>query len=61
VYRMMSADPQEYPGEIVANDLERGTIDAAVVWGPIGGYFAYRAGDVVVIPLRSEPGVQFDY
>jgi mxaJ protein len=61
VYRMMSADPQEYPGEIVADDLERGTIDAAVVWGPIGGYFASRAGDLVVIRLHSEPGVRFDY
>jgi quinoprotein dehydrogenase-associated probable ABC transporter substrate-binding protein len=61
VYRMLSADPQDYPGEIIASDLVRGTLDAAVVWGPIGGFFASRAGDLVVVPLRSEPGVRFSY
>ena len=60
-YRMMSADPEQYPGEIVAKDLEQGTIDAAVVWGPIGGYFAKRLGNLSVVALRSEPGVKFDY
>jgi len=61
VYRMLSADPQDYPGEIVANDLVRGTIDGAVVWGPIGGYFAHRAGGLAVVALKSEPGVVFSY
>jgi mxaJ protein len=60
-YRMMSADPEQYPGEIIAKDLAQGTIDAAVVWGPIGGYFAKRLGSFAVVPLRSEPGVKFDY
>jgi mxaJ protein len=60
-YRMLSADPEQYPGEIIAKDLAQGTIDAAVVWGPIGGYFAKRAGGLAVVPLRSEPGVKFDY
>ena len=62
-YRMLNADPEEYPGEIIAKDLVEGRIDAAVVWGPIGGYFAKRArgADLVVVPLKSEPGVKFDY
>jgi quinoprotein dehydrogenase-associated probable ABC transporter substrate-binding protein len=62
-YRMLNADPEEYPGEIIAKDLAQGRIDAAVVWGPIGGYFAKRArgADLVVVPLKSEPGVKFDY
>jgi mxaJ protein len=60
-YRMMSADPEQYPGEIIGKDLAQGTIDAAVVWGPIGGYFAKRLGSLAVVPLRSEPGVKFDY
>jgi quinoprotein dehydrogenase-associated probable ABC transporter substrate-binding protein len=60
-YRMLSADPEQYPGEIIARDLAQGTIDAAIVWGPIGGYFARRIGSLTVIPLRSEPGVKFDY
>jgi len=62
-YRMLNADPEEYPGEIIAKDLVEGRIDAAVVWGPIGGYFAKhaRGADLVVVPLKSEPGVKFDY
>jgi quinoprotein dehydrogenase-associated probable ABC transporter substrate-binding protein len=61
VYPMLSADPDNYPGEIVAQDLAQNTIDAAVVWGPIGGYFAARTEGLAVVPLKSEPGVRFDY
>ena len=60
-YMMLTADPEQYPGEIIAKDLAQGTIDAAIVWGPIGGYFAKRMGSLAVVPLRSEPGVKFDY
>ena len=40
-----------------------GRLDAAIVWGPIAGYFAERAQPVelAVIPLQSEPGIQFDF
>jgi mxaJ protein len=60
-YRMLSADPEQYPGEIIGKDLAEGRIDAAIVWGPIGGYFAKRMGSLAVVALRSEPGVKFDY
>jgi mxaJ protein len=62
-YRILNADPEQYPGEIIARDLLQGRIDAAVVWGPIGGYFAKhaRGAELVVVPLKSEPGVKFDY
>jgi mxaJ protein len=62
-YQMMSPDPDQYPGQIIEKDLAQGKIDVAVVWGPIAGYYAKRVRDVelVVIPLRSEPGVKFDY
>jgi quinoprotein dehydrogenase-associated probable ABC transporter substrate-binding protein len=62
-FRMLSPDPEQYPGEIIEKDLAQGRIDAAIVWGPIAGYFARRVRNVelVVIPLRSEPGVKFDY
>lgn len=62
VYHMLSADPDDFPGEILAHDLMQGQIDAAVVWGPIGGYFAKRSGGrLAFVPLRSEPGIKFDY
>jgi len=62
-YPIMSPDPDQYPGQIIDKELARGTIDAAIVWGPIAGYYAKRVHDVelVVIPLRSEPGIKFDY
>ena len=62
-YAMMNADPAQYPGQIVERDLSTGKIDAAIVWGPIAGYFAKRVKNVplVVVPLKSEPGVRFDY
>jgi quinoprotein dehydrogenase-associated probable ABC transporter substrate-binding protein len=62
-YRMMNADPEYYPGQIIEKDLAAGAIDAAVVWGPIAGFFAKRISQpkIEVVPLPSEPGVKFDY
>jgi len=62
-YPMMSPDPAQYPGQIIDTELAQGKIDAAIVWGPIAGYYATRVPGVefVVVPLRSEPGVKFDY
>ena len=59
----MNADPQQYPGEIIEKDLAAGKIDVAIVWGPIAGYFAKRVKSpaLAVVPLKSEPGVRFDY
>ena len=62
-YQMMNADPQQYPGEIIEKDLAAGKLDAAIVWGPIAGYFAQRVKtpELVVVPMKSEHGVKFDY
>ena len=62
-YQIMNADPAQYPGEIIEKDLASGKIDAAIVWGPIAGYFAKQVKQpkLTVLPLRSEPGVKFDY
>ena len=62
-YPIMNPDPDQYPGEILEKDLAAGKIDAAIVWGPIAGYFAkrVRSPELVVVPLASEPGVRFDY
>jgi quinoprotein dehydrogenase-associated probable ABC transporter substrate-binding protein len=63
VYPMLSPDPEQYPGEIIERDLAKGAIDAAIVWGPIAGFYAKRvkAPELVVVPLKSEPGIRFDY
>ncbi len=62
-YLTMSPDPEEYPGAVIERDLASGKLDAAIVWGPIAGYFAKRLTqpELVVIPMASEPGVKFDY
>jgi quinoprotein dehydrogenase-associated probable ABC transporter substrate-binding protein len=62
-YQILSADPSQYPGEIIERDLAGGKIDVAIVWGPIAGYFAKRVKSprMNVVVLKSEPGVQFDY
>ena len=62
-YQIMNADPDQYPGEIIEKDLANGKIDAAIVWGPIAGYFAKKVKEpkLAVVPMRSEPGVKFDF
>ena len=62
-YKIMNADPDQYPGQIIEDDLASGKLDAAIVWGPIAGYYAKRVKtpELAVVPLKSEPGVQFDY
>ena len=47
------ADPNP-PGKIIESVANR-EIDAAIVWGPIGGYFAQRhATSLRVVPVASE-------
>jgi ABC-type amino acid transport substrate-binding protein len=60
---MLSPDPAQYPGEIIERELAAGKLDAAIVWGPIAGYYARRVKtpELVVLPMSSEPGVRFDY
>jgi quinoprotein dehydrogenase-associated probable ABC transporter substrate-binding protein len=62
-YAILNPDPNQYPGEIIEKDLASGKIDAAIVWGPIAGYYAKRIKTPAlrVVPLKSEPGVRFDF
>ena len=63
IYPMLSPNPEQYPGEIIERDLANGAIDAAIVWGPIAGYYAKRVTQPAlrVLTMNSEQGVQFDY
>jgi mxaJ protein len=62
-YALLNADPDQYPGQIIERDLAQGKIDAAIVWGPIAGFFArrVRSPELLVVPMKSEPGIPFDY
>ena len=42
----------DHPAHDMVKDVETGAIDIAVVWGPIGGYYAKQAGgEVIVTPI----------
>lgn len=62
-YAMMNPDPAQYPGELLEKELSSGKVDVAIVWGPIAGFFAKRVTSVElkVVPMKSEPGVRFEY
>ena len=43
------------PAEDMVKDIRSGEIDAGVLWGPIGGYFASRGGEkLTVVPLTKD-------
>jgi len=43
------------PAEDMVKDIRSGEIDAGVLWGPIGGYFASKGGEkLTVVPLTKD-------
>ncbi|MGX4644359.1 quinoprotein dehydrogenase-associated putative ABC transporter substrate-binding protein [Massilia sp. SYSU DXS3249] len=62
-YQSQTGDADQYPGQIIENDLASGKIDVAFAWGPIAGYFAKntRTAPIVAVPLASRPGIKFDF
>ena len=55
-YRLMVDRRHENPAEQMIADLKAGEIDAAILWGPIAGYFGKKAGGLRVTPLLHEEG-----
>jgi mxaJ protein len=50
----LAADPQ---GQVI-DAVAKGDIDAAIVWGPLGGYFAGKYGDALTVtPAPTDPGM----
>lgn len=44
------------PAEDMIRDIRSGEIEAGLLWGPIGGFFATRGGEKLVVqPLIKEP------
>jgi quinoprotein dehydrogenase-associated probable ABC transporter substrate-binding protein len=62
-YQQMNPDPDHSPADAVERDLAGGTLDVAILWGPLAGHMArtIHSREMVVVPLQSEPGVRFDY
>lgn len=54
-YRMNVDRRYFNPAEEMINDIRKGDVDAGVLWGPIGAYWATRGGEpLVVVPLLKE-------
>lgn len=56
-------DEEHHPGEII-DSLAKGSIDVALVWGPLAGYFAKRSGvpmTMTPLPDRDSPDLPFAY
>ncbi len=61
-YQTINMDMDHYVGDIIDKDLVSGKIDVAIVWGPVAGYFARQVEPpLIVVPMKSEPGVRFDF
>lgn len=62
-YQLTTDTRAHQPARDAIQDAARGVVDAAIVWGPLAGYFARRqAADMVVVPLIDEPApVQLDF
>lgn len=54
-YPLMVDRRYESPAEKMIADLETGEIDAAILWGPIAGYFARQSKQkLTLVPLSGE-------
>lgn len=51
------APGERYPPVVQA--LAEGSVDAAIVWGPVAGQFAQEVGGVAVAPVRPEIDLPF--
>jgi mxaJ protein len=63
-YQHQTGDPDQYPGQIIDRDLVNGTVDVAMAWGPIVGYFAKQstARPIAVVPFMPDSsGLKYDF
>lgn len=62
-YRGESGNYVEDPGDMISKDLVNGDIDVALIWGPIGGYYAQQADsvEIQVIPFTESDGPNMDF
>jgi quinoprotein dehydrogenase-associated probable ABC transporter substrate-binding protein len=60
-YPLMVDRRYDSPGERMIGDIQTGEIEAGVLWGPIAGYFAPKAGLAVVPLLKDEGGARMAY
>jgi ABC-type amino acid transport substrate-binding protein len=60
-YPLMVDRRYESPAERMVEDIQSSDVDAGVLWGPIAGYFAPKAGLAVVPLLKDEGATRMAY
>jgi quinoprotein dehydrogenase-associated probable ABC transporter substrate-binding protein len=61
-YRLIVDRRFESPAEEMMADIRKGEIDAAVLWGPMAGYYATRGGDtLLVVPLIKDKDTRTEF
>jgi quinoprotein dehydrogenase-associated probable ABC transporter substrate-binding protein len=61
-FPLMVDTRSDAPSKDMIDQIVNGTLDAGVLWGPIGGYYARNASKpLTVIPLVHEHGAQMDF
>ena len=63
-YQLMVDTRLDNPPRTMIEDLARGELDVALLWGPIAGYYAEReAKPLTLVPLTSDPrtGLRLDF
>jgi quinoprotein dehydrogenase-associated probable ABC transporter substrate-binding protein len=62
-YQSMSGDEARNVAMEIGEDLKAKKINMVIVWGPIAGYIVSQGpkNGYTMIPMRSEPGIQFEF
>lgn len=63
-YQAQSGDPAVHPASVIGQDLAKGAIDVAIVWGPVAGYLTRHHAEGqrwVAVPFLPNPEIKFDY
>lgn len=61
-YRLIVDRRFESPAEEMMSDIRKGEIDAAVIWGPMAGYYATRGGDkLTLVPLLKDKNARTEF
>jgi len=64
MYPVQSGDPAVTAASTAGRDLASGTIDAAILWGPIAGFLVSQAAageQLTPLPIKPEDGIRLDY
>lgn len=55
-YNLMVDRRYDSPIEQMLKDVDSGDVDAAIIWGPLGGYYVKQSSTLTALPLVKEKG-----